>query len=388
MSGSINDSGSTAASKSFGIRLAVLLSLAAALTVGFVYQRTKAVPAEDGMRGDADEASGALATKLASMPAAGRVPTILKSADSPYPGLRAAAYEELRGVREPGVAEALERGYTDSSSLARQRVLEVLPSVDNDRARRLLLSALRDEDSWLREAAIRQLSVAKSGKLITATRDVVPGLIRALDDTDETVPFMAMNLLRKLTGKPWRVKIGSSAAERVDAIANWKRWSKASAWPVPAEYADAPAIRPTRSDPSPDFSFVDIDGRRASLSGQKGRVTLLNFWGTWCPPCQQEIPDLIRLDETYRDKGLDIIGIAVGETGGANGLRDWCRNHNVGYRQAIAVPEVQTAFGHVDEVPVSVLIDQQGRVRYWWEAERDFNTFRAAVDRLLWHDRK
>src|SRR5262249_27356219 len=149
------------------------------------------------------------------------------------------------------------------------------------------------------------------------------------------------------------------------------------------EYADVPPIRPARSDPAPSFDLPDVEGRPVRLADQRGRLTLLNFWGTWCPPCQQEIPDLVRMDATYRAKGLDIVGIALSEKDGAAGLKRWCAAHGVTYRQALATHAVQEAFGDIHEVPVSVLIDAQGRIRYRWEGERDYATFQAAVERLL-----
>jgi len=95
-----------------------------------------------------------------------------------------------------------------------------------------------------------------------------------------------------------------------------------------------------------------------------------------------EIPDLAALDQTYRSRGLDIVGVALSEDS-AEGLQQWCRAHNVFYRQALSTDAIQKSFGDIHEVPVSVLIDKQGQIRYRWEGERDLATFRAAVERLL-----
>ena len=62
---------------------------------------------------------------------------------------------------------------------------------------------------------------------------------------------------------------------------------------------------------APDFTLSDLEGNPISLNKLKGKVVLLNFWGTWCGPCRKEIPDFIKLAEKYKDNGLEIIGITL-----------------------------------------------------------------------------
>ena len=62
------------------------------------------------------------------------------------------------------------------------------------------------------------------------------------------------------------------------------------------------------------YQLTDLDGRPIRLDGLRGKVVWLNFWASWCPPCQQETPILRSLDEKYRDRGLEIVGISVQET--------------------------------------------------------------------------
>src|SRR5262249_50339730 len=157
----------------------------------------------------------------------------------------------------------------------------------------------------------------------------------------------------------------------------WKDWWKREQgnYRIAPEFAAIAPIRPARADPAPDFELQDIDGRPISLQAQRSKVTLLNFWGTWCPPCQVEIPDLVKLDKGYRAHGLDILGIALSEDS-VEALRRWCTAHGVAYRQALSTAAIQDAYGHIEEVPVSVLIDRRGQIRYRWEGERDFATFR------------
>jgi thiol-disulfide isomerase/thioredoxin len=65
---------------------------------------------------------------------------------------------------------------------------------------------------------------------------------------------------------------------------------------------------------APSFTVPAIDGKRQSLAAYRGHVVVMNLWATWCPPCRAEMPDLERLYETYRSRGLVVIGINQGES--------------------------------------------------------------------------
>src|SRR5271168_3774790 len=72
-----------------------------------------------------------------------------------------------------------------------------------------------------------------------------------------------------------------------------------------------PTIRFVRNpDPAPDFKLTTLDGKPLTLAGSRGKVILLNFWATWCGPCRAEIPDLVELQNTYKDQ-LQVIGLVI-----------------------------------------------------------------------------
>lgn len=377
------------------------------------------LPAEanprDALHGDADSASAALDTKLAGMPNGFRYSYLLKAADDESPGLRYSAVDALGDYPSPQTAVVLERAYRDSASIVRERALERLPEIDRERGLRLLLAALRDEDSWVRDAAISQFAsntkrlpsrgvaslrprispghqipvtappaAPKPPRPPLAGRRIVPMLMRVLDDTDAYVPLRAVFLLHDITGQGEMYKTLEGPERKHQVIASWKSWwaKEQAKWPVQPDLADVPPLRPTRADAAPEMQVRDVTGQRLHLSRQRGRVTLLNFWGTWCPPCRQETPDLERLHQDYHGRGLDVVGVAVGEQG-EESLRKWCAQHNLTYRQALATSQAQSDFGDIEEVPVSLLIDKRGFIRYRWDGERDYNTFQAAVERLI-----
>ncbi len=337
--------------------------------------------------GGAEGAIAALGQRLGATPPEKQLALLVEQASrAASPGMRYAAVDLLGERKEPEAADALENAFRDNASRVRQRAVEALPKVNAERGLRLLLTGLSDEDSWIREAAATQLGVRAGRKPAVVDQRAVPALLTALDDPNPTVRVMAGAALRKLTGNRWQAKQSAPPEEQRAVRGKWRAWWKTAASEyrnVPPEYANVSPVRPVRADPAPDFRLPDIDGREISLSGQRGRITLLNFWGTWCPPCQGEVPDLVKLDARYKGRSVDLIGIALSEKDGADGLRKWTRAHGMEYRQALAADAVLGAFDDIEEVPVSVLLDGAGQIRYRWEGERDFDTFRAAIDHLL-----
>jgi thiol-disulfide isomerase/thioredoxin len=293
--------------------------------------------------------------------------------------------------------------------VVRQRAVETLHVVDPQRGMRLLLTALQDGDTWIRQAAMSQLATPRSANRSSGARSApklasakssdtevlqvtpladersVPLLVRALDDKDDFVVRYAVALLHRITGQGsiYKLKDGPSAKTR--SLTAWKAWwaSNASKYPLAPDFADIKAINPTRADPAPNFDLQDTEGHPIKLSELRGHIVLLNFWGTWCGPCRMETPDLQRLHTENKDGGLVIVGAAVAESKGLAGVRSYCAQHGLTYRQVLSTPALQESYGHIEEVPVSVMIDKKGQVRYRWEGDRDYETFRAAADQLL-----
>src|SRR5512135_2308447 len=84
---------------------------------------------------------------------------------------------------------------------------------------------------------------------------------------------------------------------------------------------------------APDFSLTDLAGKKLALSAYRGTVVLLNFWATWCGPCREEIPSLVSLQEKYRNKGLQIIGISLDDD--AAPIPAFYRQYKMNYPVAI-----------------------------------------------------
>jgi len=78
--------------------------------------------------------------------------------------------------------------------------------------------------------------------------------------------------------------------------------------------SDVPAAE---GSPAPDFTLNDLSGKPVQLSSLKGKVVLVNFWATWCPPCREEIPSMIRLNQVMQGKNFQMLAISIDEGGGA-----------------------------------------------------------------------
>ncbi|MEN8136585.1 MAG: TlpA disulfide reductase family protein [Thermodesulfobacteriota bacterium] len=112
----------------------------------------------------------------------------------------------------------------------------------------------------------------------------------------------------------------------------------------------------------PDFSEKNITSEGVVDSKYfAGKVLLVNFWATWCPPCRKEIPALIRLQDEYKDKGFSVIGISMDE-GGRKVVSKFIKKLKVNYPVFIGKAKIGRGFGGVMGIPVSFLVDRDGNL--------------------------
>lgn len=115
--------------------------------------------------------------------------------------------------------------------------------------------------------------------------------------------------------------------------------------------------------PAPDFSVRDLQGNVQNLAAFKGKVLVINFWATWCPPCRREIPDFIAAYKELKGEGLEILGLSVDQKTVPE-LLDWTRQMGVNYPIALATPEIITAYEPGDYIPSTIIIDRKGMIRF------------------------
>ncbi len=127
---------------------------------------------------------------------------------------------------------------------------------------------------------------------------------------------------------------------------------------APGDVAPELSVRGPDGAPAP---LLDLAGRPVRLAALRGRLVLLNFWATWCPPCQGETPVLRDLDAAYRSRGLSIIGIAVQETTPAD-VAAYAATYDLGYTIAFDGSADVFHSYKVYALPTQVLIAPDGRV--------------------------
>ena len=113
---------------------------------------------------------------------------------------------------------------------------------------------------------------------------------------------------------------------------------------------------------APAWKLKDLQGREVTSADFKGKVVVVDFWATWCPPCRAEIPGYIALQKKYADKGLVIVGISVDENGAA-AVAPFAKAKGINYQMLLFNDDVVAAFGGIEGIPTTFLIDREGNIR-------------------------
>lgn len=148
--------------------------------------------------------------------------------------------------------------------------------------------------------------------------------------------------------------------------------SKEDKPPVPKATADAkapetksaaaPMAALPKIGPAPKWSLKDLEGKVVSSEELKGKVVVLDFWATWCPPCRAEIPGYVELQKQYGKDGLVIVGASADEAGPAV-VKEFAAKMGINYKMLMADEAITTAFGGVEALPTTFLIDRNGQIR-------------------------
>ena len=147
-------------------------------------------------------------------------------------------------------------------------------------------------------------------------------------------------------------------------------------------FAQQPTIRLARNpDPAPEFKLDTLEGKPLSLVEYKNKVILLNFWATWCGPCRAEIPDLVELQNKYKDQ-LQIIGLVVDDDD-TDAIKKFVDQFGINYPVAIATNALRTEYGGIPALPTSFLLDAQGRVVQKHEGLHDPVLYEVEIRSLL-----
>ena len=133
---------------------------------------------------------------------------------------------------------------------------------------------------------------------------------------------------------------------------------------------------------APDFQLTTLDGAAVSRDALRGKVVLVNFWATWCPPCRVEMPGFQDVYDRKKAEGFTILGVST-DAAGSQHVGRYLLEHGITYPVAMASGGIVRDFGGVRALPTSFLLDRQGRIRHTVTGIFAELTLEQAVSRLL-----
>ena len=143
---------------------------------------------------------------------------------------------------------------------------------------------------------------------------------------------------------------------------------------------------------APDFSLADLDGNTVTLEQMRGRVVLLNFWGTWCGPCRKEIPDFINLMKKYNQDGLEIVGITL-TSGPPKNIKEFADKWGINYKlltdikgnetQTVTALYGQATGKRITGIPTTFIIDREGVIQKRYVGPRSESIFYNDLKKYL-----
>lgn len=146
------------------------------------------------------------------------------------------------------------------------------------------------------------------------------------------------------------------------------------------------SVRKSTDGRVPDFTWIENGKEMSFHKLTEGKVVFLNFWGTWCPPCRAELPDIIAIDKELANEDFIIIGIAVNERvpNPVDHVASFAESRGIKYKNFIdGNRELSLAFGGIPAVPTTIIIDKNKRISETLVGARSKNDFMASINRVL-----
>ena len=134
------------------------------------------------------------------------------------------------------------------------------------------------------------------------------------------------------------------------------------------------------SSVAPDISLRDTEGDTVQLSDFRGKVIMLNFFASWCPPCRQEIPDFVELQNRYADQGFVMVGVSLTP---ANNVKPFAEKIGINYTVLIGDAKADAAYGPIRSIPTTFLIDKNFNIAKKFIGYRSIEAFESEIKKLL-----
>lgn len=132
---------------------------------------------------------------------------------------------------------------------------------------------------------------------------------------------------------------------------------------------------------APDFTLTALDGKRVTLSEFRGKVVLLDFWATWCVPCQTEVPQFIAFQNRFGSQGFQVIGVSMDDSDAP--VRKFHDRFKINYPVAMGTAQVAEAYGGILGLPVTYLLAPDGRIVKKYEGSADLEQMQKDIEQLV-----
>ncbi len=146
--------------------------------------------------------------------------------------------------------------------------------------------------------------------------------------------------------------------------------------------ASAEAAGAADSQVAPAWTLKDLTGKSVSLSDFKGKVAVLNFWATWCPPCRAEIPEFIEMQKKYGPLGATVVGISLDSLAPPD-VAKFVQDQRINYPIVMADEATATAYGADQAIPITIVVGKNGRVLYQQMGIIDRAAVEDAIEKAL-----
>lgn len=185
--------------------------------------------------------------------------------------------------------------------------------------------------------------------------------------------LVASGYATRLASSSLAAAMGNPEAWIESFVKNRQGGASPSAAPV------QPAVNNSRL--APDVEFKTLDDQPFRLNELRGRVVLLNFWATWCVPCRAEIPTLNAMQRDLESQGLTVVGVNADDT--IETVREFQNDLKQEYKSLIGGDDVRAKYDSASGLPITYIIDREGRIRQTIRGARERDAFEAAVKPLL-----
>lgn len=131
-----------------------------------------------------------------------------------------------------------------------------------------------------------------------------------------------------------------------------------------------------------DFALKTLDGKTVKLSDYKGKIVIIDFWATWCPPCRKGIPDLVEIQKQYKENVV-VIGISLDQENTIKDLAPFIKQYGINYPVVLGDQKVVMDYGNIQAIPTSFIVDQAGNIVDTHVGLVPKSTYTSKIDKLL-----